>query len=71
MTEIHSPFPTIPQLRQAIEEDLRIAWSLLENYNAKDIAQILSYHLGWLEESQQNKGKWWRLALGHSNIKLY
>jgi len=57
MTEIHSPFPTIPQLRQAIEEDLRIAWSLLENYNAKDIAQILSYHLGWLEESQQNKGK--------------
>jgi geranylgeranyl diphosphate synthase type I len=57
MTEIHSPFPTIPQLRKAIEEDLRIAWNLLEKYKAEDIAQILSYHLGWLEESQQNKGK--------------
>lgn len=56
MTEIHSHLPTILQLRQVIEEDLRIAWSLLENYKAEDIAQILSYHLGWLEESQQ-KGK--------------
>lgn len=57
MSSTTTKFPTIEYLREVIEEDLKTACDSLKHHRAEDIAQVLSYHLGWTEESNQNMGK--------------
>jgi geranylgeranyl diphosphate synthase type I len=52
-----SQLPSIDYLRDLIEEDLRITCDSLKLYRAESIAEVLSYHLGWTEDSNQNMGK--------------
>ena len=57
MTNPSSHFPSISHLRETIEEDLRATCDSLMGYRADSIAEVLSYHLGWTEGSNQNMGK--------------
>lgn len=57
MTSTSTQLPTIPHLRDIIEQDLKITCQSLNEHHAESIAHILSYHLGWLEDSQQIVGK--------------
>jgi geranylgeranyl pyrophosphate synthase len=57
MTSPPSQFPSINYLRDVIEEDLKTTCASLKGYRAESIAEVLSYHLGWTEGSDQNMGK--------------
>lgn len=57
MTTSPSQIPSTQFLRQAIETDLKRANFYLNDNHAESIGKILSYHLGWMEESKKNVGK--------------
>lgn len=57
MTMSTTRIPSIAHLREVIEEDLKLACQSLDEHNATSIAHVLSYHLGWLKDSQQVVGK--------------
>jgi geranylgeranyl diphosphate synthase type I len=57
MTSSSTHFPTIPLLRDVIEQDLKTTCQSLNEYHAESIAHILSYHLGWQADGQQIMGK--------------